>query len=140
VKAVILRNGGTSNAKPFLAVSGRPDIGGTTAATMAAGVNGAARRFLFYHNPQGIGGIRGHLVLMLTCNATDPSLNSWQMTLNGDATHTPRSWACTPCERLRVRSEGFLRRAGKARRLRLAPVPPPSRRGRVELRIPMRAR
>jgi hypothetical protein len=88
IKSVILFNGGTSNAKPFLAVSGDLDIGGTTAAQMAAGVNGSAKgASLYFHNPQGQGGIRGHLVLMLTPQrVTDASLAFWQMTLNNDAT------------------------------------------------------
>jgi hypothetical protein len=86
-QAVILFNGGTSSNKPFLAVSGDLDIGGTTEATMKSGVNGAAKgAYLYYHNPQGIGGIRGHLVLMLTPQrVTDPAANFWLMVLKGDA-------------------------------------------------------
>jgi hypothetical protein len=84
--AVILWNGGTSSNKPFLAVSGDLDIGGSLQA-MQTGTNGASKgSYLWYRNPKGIGGIRGHLVLMLTPQrVTDPALWFWQMTLKGDA-------------------------------------------------------
>jgi hypothetical protein len=87
VKAVILYNGGTSNAKPFLAVSGVMDIGGLTQASMASAVNAATKgAYLWYLNPVGQGSLKGHLTLMLSPQRlTDQSVSFWQMTLNNDA-------------------------------------------------------
>jgi hypothetical protein len=76
-------------AKPYLAISGDVDITGFTAASMAADVNGSSvpGAWLYYHNPAGMGPIKGHLVLMLTPQrVTAPALAWWQMTLSGDAT------------------------------------------------------
>jgi hypothetical protein len=89
VKAVILFNGGQSNAKPFLAISGDGDIGGATNASMSSAVNGASKgAYLFYHNPVGAPqfGITGHLVLMLSPQrVTDQATSFWQTVLNNDA-------------------------------------------------------
>jgi hypothetical protein len=88
VKAVILFNGGTSNAKPYLAVSGDLDIGGTAASGFASAMATAAKgSYIYFHNPAGVGGIRGHLVLMMTPQRIAPqALQFWQMVLNGDMT------------------------------------------------------
>jgi len=88
VKGVILWNGGQSNAKPFLAVSGDLDIGGATAASMQSAVNSAAKgAFIYYHNPVGMGSLKGHLVLMLSPERViEPGVGFWQMLLNNDAT------------------------------------------------------
>jgi len=86
VKAVILYNGGTSNAKPYLAISGDLDIGASGAGAFSTAMASAAKgSFMYFHNPQGVGGIRGHLVLMMTPQRlAEQSLQFWQMTLNGD--------------------------------------------------------
>jgi hypothetical protein len=88
VQSVILFNGGASASKPFLAISGDLDIGGLSAASMQSAVNGAPKgAFLYYHNPAGTGGLRGHLVLMLTPErVTDVTANWWKLLLNNDAT------------------------------------------------------
>jgi hypothetical protein len=87
VKGVILWNGGQSSAKPFLAVSGDLDIGGATAASMRSAVNAAAKgAFLYYHNPVGMGSLKGHLVLMLSPERViEPGAGFWQMLFNNDA-------------------------------------------------------
>jgi hypothetical protein len=86
VKAVILYNGGTSNPKPYLAISGDLDIGAAGAGAFTTAMAGAAKgSFMYFHNPAGMGGIRGHLVLMMTPQRlAEQSLEFWQMTLNGD--------------------------------------------------------
>jgi hypothetical protein len=86
VKAVILYNGGTSNAKPYLAISGDMDIGATGAGAFSTAMASAAKgSYMYFHNPAGVGGIRGHLVLMMTPQRlAEQSLQFWQMTLNGD--------------------------------------------------------
>jgi hypothetical protein len=86
VRSVILFNGGASASKPFLSISGDLDIGGLTAASMQSAVNAAPKgAFLYYHNPAGSGGLRGHLVLMLTPEGvTDATANWWKLLLNDD--------------------------------------------------------
>ena len=90
VQSIIIFNANTSGPKPFLAVSGDLDVTGSTAASMAAAVNGAPKgAYLYYHNPQGAAtdSARGHLVLMLTPERVAPAtLAWWQMMMNGDAT------------------------------------------------------
>jgi hypothetical protein len=86
VKAVILYNGGTSNAKPYLAISGDMDIGNPVVSSLSGPLATASKgAYMFFHNPAGVGGIRGHLVLMMTPQRlAEQSLQFWQMTLNGD--------------------------------------------------------
>jgi len=86
VKAVILYNGGTDNAKPYLAVSGDLDVFTTSTSALTTAMNGHAKgSFMFFHNTQGMGGIRGHLVLMMTPQRlAQQSVWFWQMVLNGD--------------------------------------------------------
>lgn len=87
VGAVILFNGGSASAKPFLAVSGDLDIGGTTAAAMSTAVQNADKgAFLFFHNPLGMGQLRGHLVLMMTPQrVTDAAGGFWKLIFQNDA-------------------------------------------------------
>jgi hypothetical protein len=87
VKYVILFNGGTSAPKPFLAVSGDKDIGSPTAASYAAGTNGAPKgAYIFYHKIlQTTGPITGHLVLMMQPDrVVDATTGWWKYTLKGD--------------------------------------------------------
>jgi hypothetical protein len=87
VKGVILWNGGQSSAKPFLAVSGDLDIGGATVASMQSAVTAATKgAFLYYHNPVGMGSLKGHLVLMLSPERViEPGAGFWKMLFNNDA-------------------------------------------------------
>jgi hypothetical protein len=89
---VILFNGGTNASKPYVAVSGDMDIGGQTPASMASAINGAPKAaWVYYHNPAGIGMIRGHLVLMMTPQRLeDWTVAWWDMTLKGDT--SVRDW------------------------------------------------
>ena len=67
VKAVILWNGGPSNAKPFLNVSGDRDIGGRTIDVTQSATTGATQpgAYVWYHQVLETGGTAtGHLVLM----------------------------------------------------------------------------
>jgi Chlorophyllase len=87
VTAAILFNGGNSIAKPFMAVSGEFDIGGTTAATMQTALDGATEgSYLYFHNPYGQGQFRGHLVLMMTPERlTDAAAGFWQLVFRNDS-------------------------------------------------------
>jgi hypothetical protein len=62
------------------------DIATTTPAALTSAMAGSAKgSFMYFHNPAGMGGIRGHLVLMMTPQRlADQSVQFWQMTLNGD--------------------------------------------------------
>lgn len=92
VQSVILFNGGDTNAKPFLAVSGDLDLFSFTGPSMAAALQGQAKgAYLYYHNPAGSSADtrRGHLVLMLTPERVmEAAAGWWQMTFNNDATAT----------------------------------------------------
>lgn len=87
VGAVILFNAGLSNAKPFMAVSGDLDITHYTSDQMAQSVAGAQQgAYLFFHNPAGMGPLKGHLVLMMTPERlTNAAAGFWQLVFNGDA-------------------------------------------------------
>jgi hypothetical protein len=88
IKALIMWNGGTSNDKPFLYVSGDRDLGGTTAASLANGTNAATQpgAWIFYHQVlETGGGSTGHLVLMEQPDrVVDMAIAWWQYMLNGD--------------------------------------------------------
>jgi hypothetical protein len=94
IKSVIIWNGGTSASKPFLAVSGDRDIGGTPA-SMKNAVNAAPRpaAWLFYHQvPADVNGSTtgttapGHLTLMMESERVqDVAVKWWDMMLKGDA-------------------------------------------------------
>lgn len=67
VDAIIMWNGGPSNAKPFLNVSGDRDIGNPTSARLITETNGATQpgAWVFYHQVLETGGTStGHLTLM----------------------------------------------------------------------------
>jgi hypothetical protein len=89
---VILFNGGTNAAKPYVAVSGDMDIGGQTPSTMASAINAAPKAaWVYYHHPAGVGGLRGHLVLMLTPERVEEwTVAWWDMVLKSDA--SARDW------------------------------------------------
>jgi hypothetical protein len=94
IKSVILWNGGTSASKPYLAVSGDRDIGGTPA-SMKNAVEAAQRpaAWLFYHQvPTDVNGSTtgttapGHLTLMMEAERVQVvAVKWWDMMLKGDA-------------------------------------------------------
>jgi hypothetical protein len=89
IKALILWNGGTSNNKPFLYVSGERDVGGTqTPASLAQGTTGASQpgAWLYHHQVLQTGGTStGHLVLMEQPErVVDMTVAWWKFMLNGD--------------------------------------------------------
>jgi hypothetical protein len=90
---VILFNAlnGTSS-KPYVAVSGDKDVTTTTPQAMASAANAAAKAaWIYYHNPVGMGNIRGHLVLMLSPERVEGwTVAWWDMVLKGDT--ASRDW------------------------------------------------
>ena len=94
IKSVIIWNGGTSASKPFLAVSGDRDIGGTPAG-MRNAVDAAPRpaAWLFYHQiPAAVNGSTtgqsapGHLTLMMEAERVQTvAVKWWDMMLKNDA-------------------------------------------------------
>jgi hypothetical protein len=88
VKDIIIFNGGETASKPFLAISGDMDITGYTAAGMASSANSATvpAAYLYYHNPAGMGSLKGHLVLMLSPErVTTPTVAWWEMMFRNDS-------------------------------------------------------
>ena len=88
IKALILWNGGTSNNKPFLYVSGDRDIRATTPASMADGTTTATQpgAWVYYHQVLETGGMAtGHLVLMEQPERViDMAVAWWKYMLKGD--------------------------------------------------------
>lgn len=79
IKAIILWNGGTSNDKPFLYVSGERDIGDNGPGALEEGTNRATKpgAWLYHHQVLVTGGTStGHLVLM-----EEPE-RVWQLTVD----------------------------------------------------------
>jgi hypothetical protein len=89
VKDVIIFNAVDSGvAKPYLSASADMDITGFTAASMATAIDAAAQpaAYLYWHNPVGMGSLRGHLVIMLSPErATAPTVAWWQMMFRNDS-------------------------------------------------------
>jgi hypothetical protein len=88
ISSVILFNGGQSAAKPFLAISGDRDIGGSTATSMGSAASAAPKgAFIFYHQVPMTGGtLTGHLTLMMEPNrVVDATTGWWQLQFNSDA-------------------------------------------------------
>jgi hypothetical protein len=87
---VIVFNGNSATAKPFLTVSGDMDVNNQTAQGLATAVNGATKAaYLFYHNPAGTSAdtLKGHLLVMLTPErVVVPTKAWWQMLLESDQT------------------------------------------------------
>jgi hypothetical protein len=89
IQDIIIFNAADTAPKPYLAISGDMDITGFTAAGMSSAVNAATvpAAYLFYHNPAGMGPLKGHLVLMLSPDrVTVPTVAWWQMMFHSDAT------------------------------------------------------
>jgi hypothetical protein len=86
IQAVILFNGGTSASKPFLAVGGDRDVGGTLS-QYQSGLNGATKAaFVYFHQVENVGTFPGHLVLMKQPDRViEFTADWWQVLLNGDA-------------------------------------------------------
>jgi dienelactone hydrolase len=89
VKDVIIFNAVDSGvAKPYLSASADMDITGFTAASMATAIDAAAQpaAYLYWHNPVGMGSLRGHLVIMLSPErAIGPTVAWWQMMFRNDS-------------------------------------------------------
>jgi hypothetical protein len=89
VSNVIIFNAVDSGVtKPYLTISGDMDITGFTASGMASAVDAATvpAAYLYYHNPAGMGSLRGHLVLMLSPERVDgPTVAWWQMMFRSDS-------------------------------------------------------
>jgi hypothetical protein len=86
--ALPFNGGDTGVNKPYLAVSGDMDISGASVQSMTTDTNGAsvAAAFLYYHNPVGMGSLRGHLVLMLTPErVSTQTVAWWEMWFRSDA-------------------------------------------------------
>lgn len=78
VSYVILFNAGLTAAKPSLAVSGDLDITHYTADQMSQAVNATNEAaFLFFHNPVGMGPLKGHLVLMMSPERVVEAAGGW---------------------------------------------------------------
>jgi hypothetical protein len=88
IKDVILFNAGDTAPKPYLAISGDMDITNYTASAMATAINGTTvpAAYLFYHNPAGMGPLKGHLPLMLSPERlAKPTVAWWDMMFHSDA-------------------------------------------------------
>jgi pimeloyl-ACP methyl ester carboxylesterase len=87
IKSLILWNGGGTNDKPFLLVSGERDIGNPALASVAAKVKSSAQpgAWLYYHQILQTGGnATGHLTLMEQPErVTDVALAWWDYQLKG---------------------------------------------------------
>ncbi|HLK35138.1 MAG TPA: hypothetical protein VKU41_00210 [Polyangiaceae bacterium] len=89
IQDIFVFNGGLSATKPFVVLSGDMDVLNTSPSAMASSVNGASApgAWLYYHDPAGVGMIRGHLVLMLTPDrVTDQTVSWWEMVFRNDPT------------------------------------------------------
>jgi hypothetical protein len=89
IKSLIFWNGGTSNNKPFLYVSGERDVGGSSTPASLATATGNATQpgaWTYYHQVlQTGGGSTGHLVLMEQPDRViDMAVAWWQYQLNDD--------------------------------------------------------
>jgi hypothetical protein len=87
IKSIIIYNGGNSSSKPFLAISADYDIGNPTVQSFKTAVNSATKgAFVFFHNPKGMGTLRGHLTLMIEPERLiEPSVAWFKYTLSDDA-------------------------------------------------------
>ena len=93
IQDVFVFNGGLSAVKPFVVLSGDNDILMTNPSAMSSSVNGASApgAWLYYHNPAGMGMLRGHLVLMLTPERVmDQTASWWEMVFRNDPTSTAK--------------------------------------------------
>jgi chlorophyllase-like protein len=90
VKSVILWNGGATNAKPFLNVSGDRDVGGRPISGTKTATEGATQpgAWVWYHKVlETGGGSTGHLVLMEQPDRVwEMAVAWWKWQLNGDQT------------------------------------------------------
>jgi hypothetical protein len=87
VKSVIIWNGGNGAKKPWLSVSADLDVFTTSPADMdATSKSQPPSAWLYYHNPAGMGSIRGHLTLMMEPQRVDQQAVAWwDMMLKGSA-------------------------------------------------------
>jgi hypothetical protein len=87
IGTVILFNGGSKAAKPYLTISGDRDVGGQTAASLRSEVQSMPKAaFLFFHMIPGNGSSDGHLTLMKQPERLMAQTVDWfKMMLAGDA-------------------------------------------------------
>jgi hypothetical protein len=94
IQDVIIFNSNDSGIpKPYLAISGDMDITGFTPMSMATDIAASTvpAAWLYFHNPVGIGPLRGHLVLMLSPDRVDAlTVAWWDMMFHADA--TAKTW------------------------------------------------
>jgi pimeloyl-ACP methyl ester carboxylesterase len=109
ISSVIIFNaGGTAVPKPYLLSTGDADIAGFTPESIAADIAASTvpAAYLYYHNPAGMGAIKGHLVLMMTPDrVTGSTLAWWDMTLRKDA--ASRAWFDGPSCKLCSQAADF---------------------------------
>jgi hypothetical protein len=109
IKAVILWNGGTSASKPYLAVSGDLDLGGTpSGSNNAVQASQHPAAWLWYHQiPSEVNGSTtgelapGHLTLMMESERVqDVAVAWWDMMLKGKEEAKPMfiGDSCTLCD------------------------------------------
>jgi len=103
IKSVILFNGGATASKTFLAISGDKDIGGHTPASMKSAVDAAPKgAFLYYKMIVGMGGLAGHLTLMMQPERVSPETVAWfdyTLSANADAGKWFLGSDCKLCNR-----------------------------------------
>lgn len=101
VKSVIIWNGGNGASKPWLSVSADLDVFTTSPSAMDSTSKAQApSAWLYYHNPGGMGGIRGHLTLMLEPQRVmKQAVAWWDMMLKqkADAKATFTGTSCMWC-------------------------------------------
>lgn len=87
VKSVIIWNGGNGASKPWLSVSADRDVFTTSPSAMdSASKSQPPSAWLYYHNPAGMGNIRGHLTLMMEPQrVVRQAVAWWDMMLKGSA-------------------------------------------------------
>jgi hypothetical protein len=101
VKSVIIWNAANGASKPWFSVSADMDVFSTSPSAMNTASKGQPpSAWLYYHNPVGMGSIKGHLVLMITPGrVTEQTVAWWDMMLKGsqDAKNTFVGSTCKWC-------------------------------------------
>jgi hypothetical protein len=101
VKSVIIWNAANGASKPWFSVSADMDVFSTSPSAMdTASKSQPPSAWLYYHNPVGMGSIKGHLVLMITPGrVTEQTVAWWDMMLKGsqDAKNTFVGSTCKWC-------------------------------------------
>jgi hypothetical protein len=100
IKAAILFNGGSSAPKPYLAISGDRDIGGSLDALRSAvmGSSQPKTAWLWYHMIPGTGSLSGHLTLMTQPERVAPASVAWAKYILLDDAESKTWFAGTSCK------------------------------------------